>query len=91
MDHWEEGSWQQHVYVHGCILSLTLCSPMHFIKFIQGRHAFSMILQMATTLCLAIASACLGGKLKDLSCQEQFRNVLLLFLSLLETFGSRKK
>ena len=50
-----------------------------------------MILQMVTTLCLVVASTCLGGKLKDLSCQEQFRNVLLLFLSLLEMFESRKE
>ena len=39
-----------------------------------------MILEMATSLCLIVASASLGSKLKDVSCQKQFRDVLLLFL-----------
>ena len=74
-----------------CTLYLTLCLPMHFIKIIRKCHAFSMILQMATSLCLVVAGTCFKDKLKDVSYQEQFINVLLLFLSLLETFGSRKE
>ena len=50
-------------------------------KIIHECHAFLMILEMVTSLCLVVASASLGSKLKDVSCQKQFRDVLLLFFS----------
>ena len=58
----------------------TVGTPMHFIRVIHERHAFLMILEMVTSLCLVVASASLGSKLKNVSCQKQFRDVLLLFL-----------